>query len=83
MTFYRITKAEFQPHLENALTGLFQVLRVPGSTENEYVMKAVMRTFSLCNELLFPYMSTVVNELCQKLLVTSKVRTFVKTVAVV
>lgn len=67
-----ITKAEFQPHLENTLTGLFQVLHVPGSTENEYVMKAIMRTFSLSNELLFPYMSTVVNELRQKLLVTSK-----------
>ncbi|XP_039257797.1 exportin-2-like [Styela clava] len=67
-----ISKTEIQPLLENLLANLFQALRIPGSTENEYVMKAAMRTFSLAGELVCPYIPTIVNELCQKLLQSSK-----------
>lgn len=67
-----ISKSDMQPLVENLLTRLFQTLRVVGSTENEYVMKAAMRTFSLAGELLMPYIPTIVSELCQKLVEVSK-----------
>jgi len=40
-TFYlhRISKAEIQPFLEEMLSNLLNLLQVPGSQENEYVMK--------------------------------------------
>lgn len=37
--FYRISKAEVQPFLEDMLSNLLNLLQVPGSQENEYVMK--------------------------------------------
>ena len=40
-TFYlhRISKEEIQPFLEQMLSNLLNLLQVPGSQENEYVMK--------------------------------------------
>ena len=40
-TFYlhRISKEELQPFLEQMLSNLLNLLQVPGSQENEYVMK--------------------------------------------
>lgn len=62
-----------KPFLENLLVRLFQTLRIVGSTENEYVMKAVMRTLLVTGEHLLPYIPTLVNELCQKLQAVCKV----------
>ena len=39
---YRISKAEVQPFLEEMLSNLFNLLTVPGSQENEYVMKGTL-----------------------------------------
>ena len=36
---HRIAKAEVQPFLEEMLSNLLNLLQVPGSQENEYVMK--------------------------------------------
>jgi len=38
---HRITKAEVQPFLEDMLSNLLNLLQVPGSQENEYVMKGM------------------------------------------
>ena len=40
---------------------------VSGSTENEYVMKCVMRTFSCLKELVIPYLAHLLPVLTQKL----------------
>lgn len=38
---HRISKAEVQPFLEDMLSNLLNLLQVPGSQENEYVMKGI------------------------------------------
>lgn len=40
------TAAEIAPFVEILLTNLFKALTLPGSSENEYIMKAIMRSFS-------------------------------------
>ena len=49
---------------------------MPGSEENEYIMKVIMRTISLCQELVMPYMAVIVNGLGEKLTTVSKVKLF-------
>lgn len=36
---FSITPAEMAPFTEQLLTNLFKALALPGSTENEYIMK--------------------------------------------
>lgn len=43
---YSFTAAEIAPFVEILLTNLFKALTLPGSSENEYIMKG--RPFSSC-----------------------------------
>uniref|UniRef100_A0A8B9S364 Exportin-2 n=1 Tax=Apteryx owenii TaxID=8824 RepID=A0A8B9S364_APTOW len=67
-----ITAAEMIPFVEVLLTNLFKALTLPGSSENEYIMKAIMRSFSLLQESIIPYIPSVITQLTQKLLAVSK-----------
>ncbi|XP_008946536.1 PREDICTED: exportin-2 isoform X2 [Merops nubicus] len=67
-----ITAAEIAPFVEVLLTNLFKALTLPGSSENEYIMKAIMRSFSLLQESIIPYIPSVITQLTQKLLAVSK-----------
>uniref|UniRef100_A0A6I8MZ53 Exportin-2 n=1 Tax=Ornithorhynchus anatinus TaxID=9258 RepID=A0A6I8MZ53_ORNAN len=67
-----ITAAEMVPFVEILLTNLFKALTLPGSSENEYIMKAIMRSFSLLQEAIIPYIPTLITQLTQKLLAVSK-----------
>ncbi|XP_010190560.1 PREDICTED: exportin-2 isoform X2 [Mesitornis unicolor] len=67
-----ITAAEMAPFIEVLLTNLFKALTLPGSSENEYIMKAIMRSFSLLQESIIPYIPSVITQLTQKLLAVSK-----------
>lgn len=67
-----LTKEDLAPHAEVLLTNLFNALNLPGSEENEYIMKAIMRSFSMLQELIIPYIGTLVSSLTQKLIVVSK-----------
>lgn len=67
-----ISKAEVQPFLEEMLSNLFNLLTVPGSQENEYVMKAIMRSFSLLQEAISPYVQVLITNLASKLILVSK-----------
>ncbi|XP_003386477.1 PREDICTED: exportin-2-like [Amphimedon queenslandica] len=58
---------DIQPHLETLLTNLFNCLRKEGSLENEYIMKAIMRSFSTMKESIVPYGETLLKELVAKL----------------
>uniref|UniRef100_A0A8B9ENK0 Exportin-2 n=1 Tax=Anser cygnoides TaxID=8845 RepID=A0A8B9ENK0_ANSCY len=69
-----ITAAEMAPFVEVLLTNLFKALTLPGSSENEYIMKAIMRSFSLLQESIIPYIPSVITQLTQKLLAVSKVK---------
>ncbi|XP_077991102.1 exportin-2-like [Glandiceps talaboti] len=61
-----------KPHLESLLTNLFNTMEHPDSTENEYVMKAIMRSFSMMQEAITPYIPTLLSKLTQKLMIVSK-----------
>uniref|UniRef100_A0A665VQH4 Exportin-2 n=1 Tax=Echeneis naucrates TaxID=173247 RepID=A0A665VQH4_ECHNA len=67
-----ITPAEMAPFTEQLLNNLFKALAVPGSVENEYIMKAIMRSFSLLQEAIVPYIPTLIGQLTHKLLLVSK-----------
>ncbi|MGH0145719.1 UNVERIFIED_CONTAM: hypothetical protein FKN15_024670 [Acipenser sinensis] len=67
-----ITAAEMAPFTEQLLLHLFKALSLPGSSENEYIMKAIMRSFSLLQESIVPYIPTLISQLTQKLLLVSK-----------
>jgi len=97
------------PFTEQLLNNLFKALALPGSAENEYIMKgksdcsvvlmlpikchiqsdlgllivlfvpsssvskAIMRSFSLLQEVIVPYIPTLIGQLTHKLLLVSKV----------
>uniref|UniRef100_A0A3Q2FGW3 Exportin-2 n=1 Tax=Cyprinodon variegatus TaxID=28743 RepID=A0A3Q2FGW3_CYPVA len=67
-----ITSAEMAPFTEQLLTNLFKALSLPGSAENEYIMKAIMRSFSLLQEAIVPYIPSLIGQLTHKLLLVSK-----------
>ncbi|ESP05357.1 hypothetical protein LOTGIDRAFT_205558 [Lottia gigantea] len=67
-----LTVADVQPHAGNLMTNLFLTMEKPGSTENEYVMKAVMRTMSLLQENIVPMVPDILKSLTGKLLLVSK-----------
>uniref|UniRef100_A0A671U2Y1 Exportin-2 n=1 Tax=Sparus aurata TaxID=8175 RepID=A0A671U2Y1_SPAAU len=67
-----ITPAEMAPFTEQLLNNLFKSLALPGSAENEYIMKAIMRSFSLLQEAIVPYIPTLIGQLTHKLLLVSK-----------
>lgn len=111
--FFSITPAEMAPFTEQLLNNLFKALALPGSAENEYIMKgkpdfffchlkcfpllfpsrcqtnakvilsslimsflifkAIMRSFSLLQEAIVPYIPTLIGQLTHKLLLVSKV----------
>lgn len=67
-----ITASEMVPYVEMLLTNLFKALTLPGSSENEYIMKAIMRSFSLLQEAIIPYIPSLITQLTEKLLAVSK-----------
>ncbi|XP_065835695.1 exportin-2-like [Oscarella lobularis] len=66
------SSVEIQPVSETLLANLFTVLTKPGSHENEYVMKAVMRSLSMLKEHCVPYLGGVVEQLSTKLAIVAK-----------
>ncbi|KAG8567511.1 hypothetical protein GDO81_013658 [Engystomops pustulosus] len=67
-----ISATDMLPCAEQLLSSLFKALTSPGSSENEYIMKAIMRSFSLLQEAIIPYIPSVIPQLTQKLLAVSK-----------
>ncbi|RWS29395.1 exportin-2-like isoform X1, partial [Leptotrombidium deliense] len=63
-------------HIQNFVTplvqGLFGVLSIQGSSENEYAMKAIMRMFSLLQENVLPFLEDVMGRMINKLREISK-----------
>lgn len=58
---------ELAPLTETLLSNLFATLEKPVSEENEYVMKAIMRSFSTLQERVLPYLSAILPKLTEKL----------------
>jgi len=58
---------DLAPVTEDLLKNLFGAFDFPGSNENEYVMKAVMRSFSALQECVVPYLAHLLPPLTNKL----------------
>lgn len=67
-----IQPAHLEPHFEALLVNLFGVLKAPGSEQNEYVMKAIMRSMSTMQEKVGLYSETLLRELSSKLALVSQ-----------
>ncbi|XP_035826529.1 exportin-2 isoform X2 [Aplysia californica] len=67
-----ITSELIQPIAGDLLTNLFGAMERPGSTENEYIMKAVMRTMSLLQDQIHPMIPQLLTGLKAKLALVSK-----------
>uniref|UniRef100_A0A1L8DKS7 Exportin-2 n=1 Tax=Nyssomyia neivai TaxID=330878 RepID=A0A1L8DKS7_9DIPT len=55
-----VTSAVLSPLANDLYTGLFGSLQLAGSAENEYVMKAIMRSTSVLQEGSLPFMGSIV-----------------------
>lgn len=60
------------PIAESLLQNLFSSFDFPGSAENEYVMKAVMRSFSALQEAVVPYLAHLLPPLTNKISLAAK-----------
>ena len=67
-----VTSADLAPLASTLLEGLFGAFALPGSAENEYVMKCVMRSFSCLQSEVMPYLPHVLPVLTQKLEAAAK-----------
>lgn len=67
-----ITSQDLQSHVAPLLRGLFGALNLPGSTENEYIMKCIMRTISLMQADITPFLEEMLPQMAMKLSQVSK-----------
>lgn len=63
---------ELVPVAPDLLKNLFKTMDFPGSEENEYVMKAVMRTFSSLQAHVIPFLGELLPKLTAKLSVVAR-----------
>lgn len=69
---FAVTKTDLVPVEGQLLTNLFNALKLPGSQENEYVMKAIMRVLHVLQEDLVRHADGIIASLNEKLLMVSK-----------
>jgi exportin-2 (importin alpha re-exporter) len=67
-----LSAQQLAPLTEDLLKNLFGAFEFPGSTENEYVMKAVMRSFSALQNSVVPYLAHLLPPLTNKLAQAAK-----------
>ncbi|XP_014669612.1 PREDICTED: exportin-2-like [Priapulus caudatus] len=67
-----LSREDVSPHAELLLVNMFSALSLPGSSENEYIMKGIMRSMSLLQELAVPYVPAIIPKLNQILLTVAK-----------
>ncbi|XP_037708544.1 exportin-2 [Drosophila subpulchrella] len=60
------------PHATQLISGLFATLSLPGSGENEYVMKAIMRSFAVLQSASLPFMGVALPRLTEILTQVAK-----------
>ena len=67
-----VLASDLAPFAEPLLQGLFGAFELQASSENEYVMKCVMRSFSTLQENVIPYLATLLPVLTQKMQLAAK-----------
>ncbi|XP_053200432.1 exportin-2-like [Panonychus citri] len=68
----RVKIAYIQNLITPLITGLFNVFNIEGSLENQYAMKAIMRTLSLLQAQVIPYFDLILPRMTEKLTQTAK-----------
>ncbi|XP_012275464.1 exportin-2 isoform X2 [Orussus abietinus] len=63
---------DLEPLATDMLKGLFQTLDAPGSEENEYAMKAIMRSFGTLQERVVPFLAELLPKLTEKLTIVAR-----------
>ncbi|XP_034952194.1 exportin-2 [Chelonus insularis] len=63
---------EIVPMSSNLLNGLFSILEMPNSDENEYAMRAIMRSFGILKNNIMPYLGELLPKLTEKLEVVAR-----------
>ncbi|XP_053981476.1 exportin-2 isoform X2 [Hylaeus anthracinus] len=63
---------DLSPLAADLLKSLFVCLTMPGSEENEYVMKAIMRSFGTLQEVVVPFLADLLPKLTEKLTIVSR-----------
>jgi len=63
---------ELLPLRDVMFKNLFNALELPGSSENDYIMKAIMRSCALMKEGIIPLVPVIVNKLAEKLTAVAK-----------
>ncbi|XP_044745803.1 exportin-2 [Coccinella septempunctata] len=61
-----VTSAQLEPLAGELLTNLFGILDRPVSEENEYVMRAIMRTFSTLQDKVIPFLAAALPKITGK-----------------
>jgi exportin-2 (importin alpha re-exporter) len=69
---YRVKGEEIAPLATDLLKCLFGVLDSPGSEENEFIMKAIMRSFVTLQEAVVPFLADLLPKLTQKITVVAR-----------
>ncbi|XP_011881255.1 PREDICTED: exportin-2 [Vollenhovia emeryi] len=64
--------ADIAPLAADLLKGLFSCMSISGSEENEYVMKAIMRSFGILQEVVVPFLADLLPKLTEKLAMVSR-----------
>lgn len=67
-----VPQAVLAPFSNELINSLFAALQKPGSAENEYIMKAIMRSIGTLSELSMPFMGVVLPKLTEILTLVSK-----------
>jgi len=67
-----ITQEILAPYAPEVVGGLFNALAKPNSGENEYIMKAIMRSFGTLNEHTMPFMGVALPKLTEILTQVAK-----------
>ncbi|XP_029678956.1 exportin-2 [Formica exsecta] len=63
---------DLSPLATDLLKGLFACMNISGSEENEYVMKAIMRSFGILQEAVMPFLAQLLPKLTEKLAIVSR-----------
>ncbi|KAL2737733.1 exportin-2 [Vespula squamosa] len=63
---------DLMPLAPDLLKGLFACLSLTGSEENEYVMKAIMRSFGILQDNIVPFLADLLPKLTEKLTMVAK-----------
>lgn len=67
-----INAEEVTPYAQQLILGLFGVFHFPGSAENEFAIKALLRLFSLLRERVLPFFNDLLPKIVEKLTEVAK-----------